>query len=85
MAALPGPTGGAAEELRLWPPWFVDALGDLLLAVERFGKWPGGLRAADVVLLPKPGGALDEPLQRTALSHLMSKMPLPQELQLFMG
>ena len=45
-------------------------LADLLMAVEKLGRWPVGLRAADVVLLPKPGGSLDEPLQRRPITLL---------------
>ena len=52
----PGPESWTAEDLRLWPPHLVSALVALFRAVEQFGRWPLGLAAADVVLLPKPHG-----------------------------
>ena len=54
-------TPEGAEELRLWPPKLATALAE---------RWPSGLRAADVVLLPKPGGSIDEPLQRRPITLL---------------
>ena len=51
-----GPDGRAKEDLRLWPGRLTLALADLLRAVEAIGRWRVGLQAADVALLPKPGG-----------------------------
>ena len=51
-----GPDGRAREDLRLWPGRLTLALADLLRAVEAIGRWRVGLQAADVALLPKPGG-----------------------------
>ena len=46
------------------------ALTALLVAVEAAGSWPAGLGAADVVLLPKAGGSVDEPMQRRPITLL---------------
>ena len=66
----PGPESWTADDLRLWPPHLVSALVALFRAVEQFGRWPLGLAAADVVLLPKPGACADEVLQRRPVTLL---------------
>ena len=58
------------EELRLWPLKLLQALWRLLLAVERLGRWPRGVRGAEVVLAPKPDGDPAEPLDRRPLNLL---------------
>ena len=70
LGRAPGPDGWTAEELRLWPPHHVATLTALFGAVERLGSWPTGLAAADVVLLPKPGGPPDQALQRRPITLL---------------
>ena len=75
LSALPGGKAPGlddwlGEELRLWPPPLVAALWKLLQAVERLGRWPAGLRGAEVVLPLKPGGDPAEPLDRRPLNLL---------------
>ena len=70
LGTAPGPDGWTAEELRLWGPHHIAALTALFAAVERLGRWPSGLAAADVVLLPKPGGPPDQALQRRPITLL---------------
>ena len=70
LGRAPGPDDWAGEELRRWPPPLVRALAALLRKVEELGRWPAGLWAAEVVLLPKPGGDPDQPLQRRPITLL---------------
>ena len=68
VAALPlhkasGPDDWTGDELRLWPGLLVPALAALLRHVELLGRWPSALTVAEVVLIPKPGGDPDSPLQ----------------------
>ena len=70
LGKAPGPDDWAGEELRLWPGPLLAALASLLRAVELLGRWPAGLRAAEVVLLAKPGGDPDEALQRRPITLL---------------
>ena len=76
LGRAPGPDGWSAEDLRLWPPCLLSGLADLLRLVERCGLWPKALAAADVVLLPKPGGDPDNPMQRRPITLL----PVPYRL-----
>ena len=82
LGKAPGPDGWAGEDLRLWPSTLVSGLASLLRAVEATGRWPQGLRAADVVLLPKPGGSVDEALQRRPTTLLPTVCRLWARLRL---
>ena len=76
LGRAPGPDDWSAEDLRLWPEVLVRGLAALFRLVERCGRWPAALAAADVVLLPKAGSSPDEPLQRRPITLL----PIPYRL-----
>ena len=71
-----GPDGWSAEDLRLWPSELLVGLAELFRLVERCGRWPLALAAADVVLLSKAGGSPDDPMQRRPVTLL----PVPYRL-----
>ena len=70
IGRAPGADDWPGDELRRWPDELLLALASLLHAVEGCGRWPADLRAAEVVLLPKPGGDPDEALQRRSSTLL---------------
>ena len=76
LGRAPGPDGWTAEEMRLWPGHLLRGLAACFRLVEQLGRWPAALATADVVLLPKPGGDPDNPLQRRPITLL----PIPYRL-----
>ena len=70
LGRAPGPDDWAGDELRRWPRPLLRALAALLRKVEELGRWPAGLQAAEVVLLPKPGGDPNLPLHKRPITLL---------------